>query len=148
MNYFQTVVQILLPQIRKLIEWLNLLQYFADEQIKWHFNPPSAPHFGGIWETAVKSSKSHLKRTIGDHKLTLEEFLTLIAQIESCLNSRPLCPVSDNPAELSALPGHFLVGTTLSSIPEENLLNENIPPLKCWQLTQKLFQNFWKRWVN
>ncbi|XP_042910459.1 uncharacterized protein [Parasteatoda tepidariorum] len=135
--------------VKSLQKEESIHQYFADEQIKWHFNPPSAPRFGGIWEAAVKSAKSHLKRTIGDHKLTLEEFLTLIAQIESCLNFRPLCPVSDDPAELSALtPGHFLVGTALSFIPEENLLNENIPPLKRWQLTQKLFQNFWKRWVN
>ncbi|XP_015920366.2 uncharacterized protein [Parasteatoda tepidariorum] len=101
----------------------SIHQYFAEEQIKWHFNPPSAPHFGEIWEAAVKSAKSHLKRTIGDHKLTLEEFLTPIAQIESCLNSRPLCPVSDDPAEQSALtPGHFLVGASLSSIPEETYL--------------------------
>ncbi|XP_054723428.1 uncharacterized protein LOC129233424 [Uloborus diversus] len=51
--------------------------YFANEGIKWNFNPPSAPHFGGIWEAAVKSAKSHLKRTIADQKLTLEEFSTL-----------------------------------------------------------------------
>ncbi|XP_054711084.1 uncharacterized protein LOC129220679 [Uloborus diversus] len=102
-----------------------------------------------IWEAAVKSAKSHLKRTIADQKLTLEEFSTLTTQIESCLNSRPLSPLSEDPSEMSALtPGHFLVGTSLSSIPEENLLNEKIPPSYRWKLTQQIFQSFWKRWLN
>lgn len=40
---------------------------------QWHFNPPAIPHFGGLWEVAVKSMKYHLKRVIGIQVLTFEE---------------------------------------------------------------------------
>ncbi|GBL81037.1 hypothetical protein AVEN_83116-1 [Araneus ventricosus] len=121
----------------------QLTSFFADESIRWKFNPPAAPHFGGLWEEAIKSAKLHLKRTIGKQILTYEEFLTLIIQIEACLNSRPLCLISDDPSENSVLtPGHFIIGTALTTIPEENLIDEKISSLKRWKLTQQLFQSF------
>lgn len=82
---------------RRLIE-----QRLSTEQIHWCFNPPSAPHFGGIWE-AVKSVKHHLRRVLGDAILTYEEMSTLLAQVEACLNSRPLQALSDDPDDTAAL---------------------------------------------
>jgi len=55
----------------------------------WHFNPPSAPHFGGLWEAAVRSTKRLLIRVIGIHIFTYEEFTTILARVEAVLNSRP-----------------------------------------------------------
>ncbi|XP_035230645.1 uncharacterized protein LOC118202587 [Stegodyphus dumicola] len=122
-------------------------KYCSTEGIKWIFNPPAAPHFGGLWEAAVKSTKLHLKRTIGEQLLTQEEFTTLLAQIEACLNSRPLCPLSEDPSEFSALtPGHFLIGIPLTALPEESLHDQKIPILQRWKLVEKMFQSFWKRW--
>lgn len=114
---------------------------------EWRFNPPSAPHFGGKWEAAVKSVKYHLRRLIGDTVLTYEEFSTFLIQIEAILNSRPLCPLSDDPADLDALtPAHFLIGHSMCLLPEPSLENEQINRLTRWQLLQHLTQRFWRRW--
>ncbi|XP_033222745.1 uncharacterized protein LOC117176601 [Belonocnema kinseyi] len=88
----------------------------------WRFNPPAALHFGGLWEAAVKSTKFHLHRVIGDSTLTFEEMTTLLTQIEACLNSRPLIAQSDDPTYISALtPGHFLIGGPLHAVPKHRL---------------------------
>jgi len=70
----------------------TILGRLADDGITGHFNSPSAPHFGGLWDTGVKSMKHHLKRTVGDRTLTYEELATVLAQIEACSNSLPLYP--------------------------------------------------------
>lgn len=110
-------------------------------------SPPRAPHFGGLWEAAVKSFKHHLKGVVGDSKLTFEEFSTLIASIEACLNSRPLSPVSSEPSDISALtPGHFLVGTASTALPEPPSSDSHVSGIPRWKITTQMQHHFWRRW--
>ncbi|GFU31974.1 integrase catalytic domain-containing protein [Trichonephila clavipes] len=97
----------------------EIMIFLSKEQIKWNFNPPSAPHFGGLWEAEVKTLKYHLKREIGNSILSHEEFLTLVVQIEAILNSRPICPLSNDPNDVETLtPAHFLVVSSLAAVPD------------------------------
>lgn len=115
----------------------------------WHFSPAGGPHFNGLAEAAVKSVKLHLKKTIADAKLTYEEMCTLLAQIEACVNSRPLCQLSSSPDDIQALtPAHFLVGEPLVAPPEQSHQEENINWLTRWQRVQKMAQHFWSRWSS
>ncbi|XP_055623472.1 uncharacterized protein LOC129766899 [Toxorhynchites rutilus septentrionalis] len=119
----------------------------SNQGIQWHFNPPSAPHFGGLWEAAVRSAKNHLLKVLGESVATPEDMSTLLVQVEGCLNSRPLTQMSEDPNDLEPLtPAHFLIGTSLQAIPEENVETMPTNRLNYWQLIQKRLQDFWKRW--
>lgn len=92
---------------------------FKKQNIRWEFNPPASPHMGGLFEAAVKSAKSLLKREIRDTILTFEELTTIFVKIEAILNSRALVPMSEDPCDLEVLtPGHFLIGQPLVALPE------------------------------
>ena len=64
----------------------DISEFCSTRCIEWRFIPERAPHFGGLWEAAVKSMKFHFKRIVGNTKLTFEELTTILTQIESCLN--------------------------------------------------------------
>lgn len=121
--------------------------YLTSHSIKWHFNPPASPHFGGIWEAGVKSIKFHLRRTLGNLICTYEEYATVLTQIESCLNSRPLCYINNNPEDILILtPGHFVIGDALNAIPEPNYDDVKIPAGLRWKLLQQRVHHFWNKW--
>ncbi|XP_033229750.1 uncharacterized protein LOC117181300 [Belonocnema kinseyi] len=40
----------------------KIVRHITDNHTTWKFNPPAAPHFGGLWEAVVKSVKHHLRR--------------------------------------------------------------------------------------
>ncbi|KAJ8972919.1 hypothetical protein NQ317_012657 [Molorchus minor] len=114
---------------------------------QWKFNPPSAPHFGGIWESNVKCVKRHLYKAIGSKVLSYEEFNTLLVQIEALLNSRPLSALSSDPSEPLALtPSHFLNLTPLQNLPAVDLTNEPLNRLDRYQLIDRMVQDYWRRW--
>ena len=124
----------------------NVQQFLMSERITWHFIPPGAPHFGGLWEAAVKSFKHHLLRTVGDILLTYEQLETCIIEIEAILNSRPISPMSTDPNDLRPLtPGHILIGGPLTSFPQIDFSDTASNRLSAWEHSQKIREHFWKR---
>lgn len=125
----------------------QILHGFNARQINWKYNPPAGSHFGGLYESGIKSAKYHLKRVVGDRSLTFEELTTLFARVEAVLNSRPLTGLSSDPNEFETLtPGHFLIGRELLSVPEYSLTDEPTNRLTRWQIVQQASQKFWNLW--
>ncbi|XP_032689247.1 uncharacterized protein LOC116852727 [Odontomachus brunneus] len=89
---FDYTFEVFLPTLRRFTsrQQRRIAEQLACDQIQWSFNPPSAPHFGGLWEATVKSLKHYLRRVLGEATLTYEEMSTLLTQVEGCLNSRSL----------------------------------------------------------
>ena len=106
--------------------------FCTTHHIKWTHSPARSPHFGGLWEAAVKSMKLLLYKTVRPHHLFTHELFTILVEVEAALNSRPLIPLESGPADgLEVLtPGHFLVGKALKAVPVEMYLDLNIRSLE------------------
>lgn len=94
----------------------SIANFCSNQSIQWKFSPPTGPQHGSVWENAIKACKHHLKRIVGEHKLTFEEMMTVLCQMEACLNSRPLftpLDANDDDGIAPLTPGHFLIGRPL-----------------------------------
>ena len=140
---------------RELKEYLDgmdeakISDTLSQDRIQWFFNPPSAPHFGGVWQRLVKSAKKALKITLNGQLVNDETFLTLMAEIESLLNSRLLIHVSVDPQDLEAItPNHFPIGRNSPNVPPDVFDERDLNSRKRWREAQTLTDHFWRRWLR
>ncbi|XP_072400895.1 uncharacterized protein [Diabrotica undecimpunctata] len=125
---------------RSIKEFFCLISYSLEN---YSSSSPSPWWYLG---SAIKSAKHHMRRLLGNVKLTFEEFTTVLFQIEAVLNCRPLCSLSSDPSDFTYLtPGHFLIGQSLTSFPEKDVIHIPENKLNLWQHLSKLHQVFWKK---
>lgn len=144
-------------ELRELYEFLaqqktegTISEFCTARNVEWRFIPERGPNFGGLWEAVVKSAKTHLKRIMGSIKFTYEELTTILAQVEACLNSRPLVPANspDDDAIEVLTPGHFLIGQPLCALPDPAISFRSTSLLRRWHLCQNVTRHFWQRWSS
>lgn len=133
-------------EIVKFLQTSKIASEMAQEGIDFVFAPAYSPHFNGIAEAAVKSTKYHLRRLMQLTHFTFEEMCTCLTQIEAILNSRPLTPLSSDPLDFSALtPAHFLIGRSLTSVPHPPIVGVDISRLQRYQRIESIRRHFWNR---
>ncbi|VDP30710.1 unnamed protein product [Schistosoma curassoni] len=99
--------------------------------IGWHFNPPAASHWGGVWERMIRSVRRVLGALVKEQSLTDECFGTFMIEAERIVNNRPLVHVTDDLNDLNAITPAKLL-----------LLNENVA-----EFTNTLsYDRYSKRW--
>ena len=140
---------------RELKEALNQLNdgrlslWCQQKGIEWNFHPPSASHFGGLWEREIRSIRKILNSMILErpHRLTDESLRTLMCEAESILNNRPLTYLSDDPRDMRPLtPNNILLLQSESPGPPGEFEGNESQYRQRWKKVQALAEEFWKRW--
>lgn len=84
----------------------------------WRFNLEKAPWWGGFYERMVKGVKRCLRKTLGNARLSYNELLTVVIEIEGTLNVRPLTYVyEEGDSEEPLTPSHLMYGRRLTMLP-------------------------------
>ena len=134
-------------ELREAIQaWNNeqISDFLLQKGIHWSFNPPGASHHGGTRKRLIRSIRSHLKSVCNEQILTDESLSTLICEIESILNSRPLTTVSNNPYDLEPLtPNHLLLLKSNGLLPPGVFDKRDSYCRKQWRQVQYLANVYW-----
>ena len=115
------------------------------EAIEWSFNPPHAPHMGGVWERLVRSVKTLLRHLVGDRLLTDEELVSFLCEAEKILNDRPLTRMGSDARDPAPLtPSHLLLmkGNDCTPNTESNHVRRR------WQTIQRIANSFYQRFLS
>ena len=122
-------------------------KFVRSKNVRWSFNPPATPWWGGVYERIIRCVKRCLKKVLGRNTVTYEELQTILYEIELILNNRPLTFTYENPNDPVLTPNHLLFGRRLnlqgiSSNEDDVNINSRYKHL------ENLLQHFIKRWQN
>lgn len=127
----------------------SLQAQLAASQIKFRFNPPSAPHFGGSWEREIRSIKAALTATLGSQVVSAEVLATVLIEIEGILNSKPLGYVSSDVADPDPVtPNLLLMGRLDPSLPQAVYHDTELLSRRQWRACQVLSDHFWAHFLR
>lgn len=131
----------------------KLQKFLNGKRIKWQFYLQRCPWWGGFIERMVGSVKSSLKKVVGEAYLSYVEFNTILLEIESLINARPILWDYDNPNEPGPIaPSDLLHGRTFQQFPpmQEMKVDGKQPQMCTGRLRylEKLKTYWWNRWQH
>jgi len=142
-------------ELKQLVQQMdqNEIQEYARNNgfpgVTWHFQPPNSPHFGGIFESMIKSGKKAIRAIIGDAELTDIELMTAFTLAEDLINSRPLMFQTNDPGDFRVLtPAMFLHGRLSGQVFPDVIDTTAFDPRNRWRYVQRCLADVWKRWLR
>ena len=124
--------------------------YLADHHIVWRHQTPRSPWMGGHYKHLVRIIKVYLSTAIARKIFTYEEFVTLVKEAETIVNSRPITYQS---ADIPLTPSQLAWGRDLmlmppllqsDSYPEVNL--EAKAARQQYEILSQAIDRFQRRW--
>ena len=93
--------------------------FLANKGISWQYITERAPWHGGCWECMVKSTKCCLKKVLGRTSLNFEALRTILVEVETTINNRPLTYMYDDTEGVSypLTPSDLIYGRKIAVTP-------------------------------
>ena len=107
--------------------------------------PPWLVTTMGAVEAMVKSVKATLNKIVKNNILSEEDYRTVLCQITTCVNSRPLWPSTDGSVDQPIKRIDLLRPAGLPRDPEN--MNLTCNPRKRYQFIQNLVNEWWSLWM-
>ena len=108
---------------------------------------PCGSHFGGVWERCIRTTRKILRALLQTQTIDDESLTTLLCEVESIMNGRPLTTVSTDAHDLEALtPNHLLLLRSAPPMSPGLFREEDSLSRRRWKQVQFLADIFWKRW--
>ncbi|GFW45723.1 integrase catalytic domain-containing protein [Trichonephila clavipes] len=126
------------------LDWTTIESEFRVHEIRWKFNPPSSPWWGGFWERLIGILKDLLRKNLGCSCLSYEELQTLVSEGESVMNSRPLTYIYEEQELKTLTPSMFLQDIPLNDVPDLDQIQKTNIVLR-WRYIQKVRENLKQR---
>ena len=139
-------------ELRKALQEWNqnqIYDFLLQQEIKWTFNPTAASHHGGVWERCIRTVRKVMKALLKQQVLDDKSLSTLMCEVESIVNGRPITKVSDDAKDLNALtPNHLLLLRAGTTVPPGVFSKEDNYSCRRWRQVQYLSNVFWRRWTR
>ena len=133
-----------------LFELQEVVEFMNDKRIKWEFNLPKAPWWGGFFERLVKCTKRCINKISGNARLSFDEMHTVIIEIEAILNSRPLTYIDVEDIDEALTPSHLMHGKRLLTLPDADLTLEEEDDRHVLTRREayliRTLCHYWRRW--
>jgi hypothetical protein len=113
------------------------------------FHPPGASHMSGVWERLIRSAKRSMKALLGERTVNEEVLRTVFTEAQAIMNSRPLCPSSDDVRDMEPItPNHLLLQRPVMTSPPGKFEGTDLHSRRQWRQVQILADHYWRRWVR
>ncbi|XP_064644710.1 uncharacterized protein LOC135498383 [Lineus longissimus] len=95
---------------------------FANKRISFKYAPVQASWFAGVHERLIGVSKLATKKVLGKALVPMDELQTVVKEIQSVINNRPLTYLSSDSHELKAItPNCLIYGHERYILPQEEV---------------------------
>ena len=136
---------------KEISEWhipFGVCASSAWQSVQWKFNPPMAPHTGGIFESLIRSAKRALKAVLGSVSLWDDGLSSAFVFVEGLLNDRPLDFISTDASDMEPItPAHFLCGPRVQEAAFRDL-DQGSEYSKRWRALNQIREQFWLRFLR